>query len=212
MRKVLPLLFAAVLLCFASQSQSGDYNGSGKWAVSWLDSDYCCDPEWDSCDDLQVDSAPIWGPPDFTSLSIYVVAVEVDAIDGTRFGICAARPENIYFYGRSAADGTTEDKSPGWPGNGEGIDLSWGASQSGPFVVMGYLQVVAYGSARFCLCEDPRVGYAEWRYGSDITRRKVGGAFGCVGIGPGKLGYNPCGNIVPVQQTSWGAIKALYRR
>ncbi len=213
MKKALPVVLTLAFLCFAIQASSDEPkpNSSAKWGVGWVDSDVCCEVVFGECADLQVDEAPLYIPPLPTSLDIYLVAVEVNSIDGTRFGICAAFPENINFYGwTSKAD--VDDASAGWPGPGEGIDLSWGASQAGPFVVLGVLHVYATDSARLCLCPDPRVGYAEWRDGTTSVRRKIGGAFGCVGFGPGKLGYNPCGEVVPAESMSWGAIKSLYRR
>lgn len=206
MKSPVLILAAAGLLCTAAQSYSVQPNTSGKWAIGWVDSDTCCSIVFDDCSELAVDEAPLHTP-----LDVYVVAAEVDAIDGSRFGLAAARPENIFFYGWvSKAD--SDDPSIGWPGSGEGIDLTWNTVQPGPFVTMGVLQIYTYGAARICLLPDPRVGFAEWRSGTSSAHRKVGGVFGCVGFGPGTLGYNPCGEVVALEQTSWGAIKALYRR
>jgi hypothetical protein len=152
------------------------------------------------------------GPGDF---DIYVVALcAYNGFQGTRFGLCSA--DSFYFYGwRSCGD--LQTNTPGWPGRGEGVSVTWNDEQAGPFVTIGILDVYVYaGLSTMEICPDPRVGYCGWS-GSRVpgqykqTTNEWRPAFGVIGFGT--QGYNPCPcpGVVPVERNTWGRIKATYR-
>jgi hypothetical protein len=144
---------------------------------------------------------------------IYVLALDVHGIAGTRYGLCCDGP--LYFYGWTKCS-DFEIPTQGWPGCGEANAQTWGAEQIGPFITIGILDVYVYGTSRcLCVCADPRVGFAEFCDGSEpspLCIEKTHSAhFGCVEFNGSGCGYNPCGTPVPTESSSWGAVKALYR-
>jgi hypothetical protein len=148
---------------------------------------------------------------------IYVIAVDVEGIAGTRFGICCDGP--VFFYGWTSC-AVFDVPSSGWPGCGEGNSIAWSGEQPGPNVTVGVLDAYIYGSTHsICVCVDPRVDYVEWCDGTEplpeCLRRLAGDPylssyFGCIGFN-GEIGFNPCGLIDPVHEKSWGEVKSLYR-
>ncbi len=215
----------------AVQPVNAGPNASAKWALHYVGPH---DPEANTCDfslfdcwtDTQV-TAPE-GPGDY---DVYVIGVEVYGISATRFGIYGEG--HFEFMGWTGC-ATLELPTEGWPGCGEGIALAWDEAQMDQTVTVGILHIYAYGSGRIWAGPDPRVGFAEWCDASDPAPRcdELYGdpAFGFVGIGMD--GCNPCGCYtygggcvtpgfdlaaygtcapVPVEDRSWGSIKALYR-
>lgn len=144
---------------------------------------------------------------------IYILALDVHGIAGTRYGLCCDGP--LYFYGWTKCS-DFEIPTAGWPGCGEGNAQTWTSEQTGPFVTIGILDVYVYGASQcLCVCADPRVGFAEYCDGSEPSplclQRTHPAYFGCTEFNGSGCGYNPCGTPVSSEATSWGAVKALYR-
>lgn len=141
---------------------------------------------------------------------IYVLALDADGIAGIRYGICCEG--SFYFYGWTKCC-DLEIPTGSWPGCGEGNAQTWAVEEPGPNVTAGILDVYVYGPSTMSVCVDPREGFAEVCDGtqpSPICFKFTSSAhFGSVGFG-GMEGFNPC-NIIPVDQTSWGAVKSIYR-
>jgi len=187
-------------------------NDRGLWALHYAG---VHDPQANSCDtvfasamDLVVDAPGGPGRCD-----IYVIAIQVDGIAESRFGLTCTG--SFVFYGWTPCS-DSEDPGAGWPGCDAGVSLNWASEQVGPNVTMGILDVYVYGGAsRLCISPDPRIGRAGWCDGSTPTaicvQTKDQCAFGCVGFG-GTTGYNPFDCVpVPVDNATWGSVKALYR-
>jgi hypothetical protein len=151
------------------------------------------------------------GPQGPGRFDIYIVALGVYGIQGTRFGLCSN--QHFYFYQWTSC-GDSQLYTPGWPGCGEGVSVIWNEEQPGPFVTIGILDVYAYPPVSTMeICPDPRVDYCGW-FGSaipqgydEITDPRF---FGVIGFGT--EGYNPfpCPPD-PVERNTWGRIKATYR-
>jgi hypothetical protein len=161
--------------------------------------------------EMVVDAPP--GPGRF---DIYVLGLDVGSIAGTRYGLCCDPDACFYFYGWTKCS-DFEIPTPGWIGCGEGNAQTWAVALPGPHITIGIIDAYVYAGcgATMCVCEDPRVGYAEWCDGSQpspicVTRTRAlePQAFGCVGFG--MPGFNPC-NLVPTEQRSWGSVKSLYK-
>ncbi len=139
------------------------------------------------CDDIVVDGLP--GPGRY---DVYIIAVDVDAVCGTRFGLTCDGP--VMFYGWTTA-GRLEIPTEGWPGCGEGTAQVWCWEQPGPEVPIGVLDVYIYSSTNsLSVTADPRVNFAEWCDGSQphpkCVKKFAGEVFGSVGFG--MPGTNPC--------------------
>jgi hypothetical protein len=133
---------------------------------------------------------------------IYVLAIDVEEIAGTRFSLDCGYPGSKLFYGwTGCAD--IEDPTPGWPGCDEAISMTWSSPQSGPYVTVGILDVYIYPMQDYLRVEpDPRTGFAEWCDGREPVpncyQTSDWDVFGAIGFG--MPGYNPCGGgPVPVQ-------------
>lgn len=144
---------------------------------------------------------------------VYILALDVHGIAGTRYGLWCDGP--LYFYGWTKCS-DFEIPTAGWPGCGEANAQTWTSERTGPFVTLGILDVYVYGTSRcMCVCADQRVGFAEFCDGSQpspICIRKTEPVFfGCLEFNGSGCGYNPCGTPVSEEAGSWGALKALYR-
>jgi hypothetical protein len=217
MKKVFVVFLGVALLCFMAVNADASKNANGKIALheAGVHSSKVNDCTFvlGTCDDINTDGPnPAAGVRD----DVYVIAVDVAAIAGVRFGICC--DGDFYFYGWTSC-GDFETNSPGWPGCNEGVSTTWNTEQAGPFVTVGILDVFTYASSvELCACADPRVDFLEFCDGTqplpictkiypdnpDWTKY-----FGCIGYN-GNAGYNPCSET-PTLQKSWGAVKSLYR-
>jgi hypothetical protein len=171
-------------------------NNNGKWALhfagdhnSKINTCYF-DPL--GCLNLVVDA-----PAGAGRYDVYVIAIDVDAIAGTRYGLECDGP--FYFYGWTNC-GILEIPTPGWPGCGEGNAQAWAKEQPGPHAVVGILDVYTYtGSVSLSTCPDPRVHFAEWCNGGVpnpiCAKTTYPAAFGSIGFGV--PGFNPC-SMIPV--------------
>jgi hypothetical protein len=145
---------------------------------------------------------------------VYVLALDTNGIAGTRYGLCCDGP--FWFYGWTSCS-DFEITTPGWPGCNEGNAQTWSAELPPGHVTIGILDVYVYPSSQYMwVCDDPRKGFAEWCDGAapepwccEVYYSVYPQAFGSVGFN-GNVGYNPCG-IIATQESSWGAVKALYR-
>jgi hypothetical protein len=142
---------------------------------------------------------------------IYVIALDVAAIAGTRYGMCC--DGSFYFYGWTPCS-DLELPTAGWPDCGEGIVQAWSAERFGPHVTIGVLDVYAYSTSnQLGACVDPRTGLGEWCDASSpapvCDQTDDPSHFGSVGFGT--KGYNPCGSGSG-EATSWGRLKTVYRQ
>ncbi len=211
MKSAFLLLVCFTALCFAAGDAGAVKNQNGKWALHYAGEHdakaHTCAFRLLGCSDLDVYGRTGAGRDD-----IYVIAIDVDGIAGTRYGICCEGP--VYFYGWTKCC-DLEIPTAGWPGCGEGNAQTWAVEQLGPFVTIGILDVYLYATTqRIGTCADPREDFAEWCDGSQPSPicHKVQASetlhFGWVGFN-GNYGYAPCGG--PTESSTWGAVKSLYR-
>ena len=213
MKRMLLTVLGVAFVCMMATNAGAVMNNNGKYALHYAGPHNqklnTCDFVLTNCGLDLVTSVAGAGRYD-----IYAIAVDVNGLTGARFGLhCEVLTGGLFLYGwTSCAD--LELPTPLWPGCGEGNAVTWATEQMGPHVTMGILDVLVYAgtNAKMCLGADPRVGFAEFCDGSEpyplCNSTTNPAAFGCVGFG--RLGYNPC-DQVPVENSSWGAIKALYR-
>jgi hypothetical protein len=206
--KKIGLLMALTAAMFLAVSAQAADNTNGKFALHFAGAHdskaNTCLFTATICDDITVN-----GALSATRYDVYVVAVDVDAIAGVRYGITADGP--LFFYGWTKCT-DFEIPSPGWPGVDEDNAQTWSTEQAGPHVTVGIFDMYAYsGTTTFSTTVDSRIGNAEF---CDLTQpspicNDVTGAgfFGTIGF-DGTDGVNPCG--VPVMPTSWGKLKAMY--
>jgi hypothetical protein len=113
-----------------------------------------------------------------------------------------------------------EFATPGWPGANSGNMLTWipdGPSincQYGPgATVAGYFYLGVYTPDRLSIIPRPVDGQAKVAdcnaFEDDITN-VLPSPLGYADFGTGD-GYNPCDNIVAVEQTTWSGVKSLFR-
>ena len=154
---------------------------------------------------------------------------EPAGVAGLQFG--------IQYTGPGAADGVGIDiyawtncatlefqsPAPAWPNSGAGNLVTWdagtrcqrtepGGAGTGVVANAGYFYCAAYTPGTFCITPRPVDGVAKV---ADCAAQEdiVTGTpshLGCLGFG-GQPGYNPCGLITPVENTTWSAIKSNLR-
>ena len=215
MKKVLFAFLGIAFLCVMVTGANAHVNGQAKWALHFAGTH---DAKTNTCDFMVVDCATevvVDGPMGPGRFDVYVLALDTDGIAGTRYGLCCDVPAQFWFYGwTNCAD--FEIPTAGWIGCDEGNAQTWIVMRPPGHVTVGIIDVYVYpGTAKLCICEDPREGYAEWCDGTSpepicLTRTTAvtPAVFGCVGFGV--PGYNPCG-IISTETSSWGAVKSLYR-
>jgi hypothetical protein len=218
------VLLGAVISC-----AWGEKNGHGKWALHYAgphDSKaHTCAFSMDNCIlDIEV-NAPA-GPGEF---DVYVIAVDVDGIAVTTFGIYG---EGRFYFSEWTSCADLEIPTQYWPGCGQGNAVSWFEEQPGPYVNIGILHIYAYGGGLIWTGVDPRAGHADFcdasrpnplcvRFYDDPAYCILGfGEFGCHPCAMDAQGclapgfdleqYGTCG-AVPTNASTWGALKALYR-
>jgi len=159
----------------------------------------------------------------------YVLVTDGNAaegISGLQFG--------IQYDGPGAADGVGLDifgwakctdlefitPAPAWPNSGGGNLMTWVACQvvepggagTGVVAVAGYFYCGAYTPA--CLSVTPRPVDSAGKVANCaaqediITGTPSHFGRGCFGS---TSGYNPCGLITPIENTTWSAIKSNYQ-
>lgn len=210
-RFIFPFLLLASTALVTSPV-NGTLNLNGKWAMHFAGAHA---PQTNTCD---LDS--VYPCPEVRALvtegryDVYVLAMETDEITQTSFGITCTG--DFAFNGwTSCAD--TQVPTAGWPECDEGITLTWASAQTGQQVVLGILDIQVYGLSRLMASPHPTANHGEWCDGTLPTAECVQitnpGHFGYVGFA-GLVGFNPlqapCGSV-PVERTTWGAIKALYQ-
>ena len=214
MKKFLFAVLSVAFLCVMVTGANAADNGQAKWALHFAGEH---NAKTNTCAfhvaDCIVEIVEM-GPPGPGRFDVYLLALDTGGLAGSRYGICC--PEgSFYFYGWTSCS-DLELPSAGWPACGEGNAQTWGLQQPAGHVTMGIFDVYVYaGTGMMCVCDDPRVGFAEWCDGTSPepickvrTTALTPAAFGCVGFGI--PGYNPC-DIVATEKTSWGAVKSLYR-
>lgn len=105
----------------------------------------------------------------------------------------------------------------GWPSSNTGNLMTWAANsncQAGPgTVAAGYFYMAVYTPDRLSLTPRPNDGaakVADCNAVEDDLTTQAPSALGYADFDTG-LGYNPCQNIVPVENTTWGGVKSLFR-
>ncbi len=212
MRALLPVLILLLISAYVADANAGP-NANGKWVLHYAGphnskTNTCATgPEY--CD--YVTSAVV----DAGRYDVYVIAADVQRVASTRYGLVCevAMGGGFFFYGWTTCS-DFEDPSAAWPGCGEGNAQTWTDEQLGLAVTVGILEVYFYGGiANLELAPDPRVGFGEFCDGSSPSpqcdQNTLPGYFGAVGFN--KLGFLPVECGVPTDQTSWGALKALYK-
>jgi hypothetical protein len=209
MKKLLTVLLFVALLFAAAAPADAVKNANGKWILHYAG---VHNSKTNTCDFLALDCSDIVteAPAAAGRYDIYVLAVDVVGIAGTRYGITCSG--TFFFYGWTKCS-DFEIPSAGWPGCDEGNAQTWGAEQPGPFVTLGILDTYHYGGlAVLKVGNDPRVGFAEFCDGSEPSpicyQTSDNTRFGCIGFDC--AGYNPCSEV-PVENRSWGQLKAIYR-
>jgi len=214
-------------------------NYCGKWALHFAgphdSKNNTCDFSVDSYYDVVVNA-----PVEPGSYDIYILALDVVDVAGTRFGLYG--DGLFYFYSVGWQNcAYLEIPTPGWPGCGESVSMTWPEEQHGWSLVLGIINIYVYGGGRIWTGPDPTVGYAEWCDGTEpeprCDRFQYNSIVGCspwgiVDFSEGYGGccpmphyegagcytpgfdlelYGDCSTTVGSERSSWGAIKALYR-
>jgi len=218
MKKLLFAFLSIAFLCVMVADANACFkHGNSKWALHFAGTHDAkantCAFEMIDCFTELVDQGPC-GPGRF---DVYVLALDTNGIAGTRYGLCCDPGAScFYFYGWTKCSDLEIPTDP-WPACGGGNAQTWGYELPAGHVTLGILDVYVYPGCGCCLCmcDDPRVGFAEWCDGSSpepwcckITKAEYPAAFGCVCFGA--PGYNPCGRIA-TEKSSWGAVKAIYQ-
>jgi hypothetical protein len=215
MKKTLLAIMTIAFVCAMATNANAAGNHNAKFALSYAGvhdaKAHTCDYVMGNCNTdmvVRVDGAGRY--------DIYVLAVDVNNLQEVRYGLKYEVTLGVpcFFYGWTSCS-DFEIPSAGWPGIGEGEAQAWSAEITGqPNVTLGILDVYVYPGTNGKLGTgvDPRVGYAEFCDGAipipQCDETTLPAAFGWVGFGRG--GYNPCGEV-PVENSTWGNVKALYR-
>ena len=191
----------------------GGFNWNGGWALHYAGPHDAkantCAFTMTNCIDSPHGQMVTWAPGGTGRYDIYIIAVDISGIAGTRYGICGEDP--FYFYGWTKCS-HFEIPTEGWPGVGEANAQTWTSEQPGPHVTIGVLDVYVYGDSELSSCVDGRVGFAEFCDGSEpsplCNQKTEFHNFGTVSFGG--VGFNPCWWDARVER-SWGVIKSMYR-
>jgi hypothetical protein len=208
MSRAILALSIVVVISLAPGPAVAEFNWNGDWTLHYAGQHNAkantCEFTMTDCSLLDVDAPGGTGRYD-----VYVVATNVTAIAGTRYGLCSE--ESFFFYGWTKCS-DFEIPTAGWPGVGEANAQTWTSEQPGPHVTVGILDVYVYANSIFCACVDDRVGFAEYCDGSEpsplCNQNTDTWHFGCVGFG--ESGYNACWRDATEQKT-WGVIKSMYK-
>jgi hypothetical protein len=214
MKKIGLLMAVAAVMCLATGADA-EKNANGKWALHYAgihnSKTNDCSFVLDACGSIQTT-----GPSSVAAEhhDIYVIAVDVAAIAGARYGLVC--DGSFFFYSwQNCAD--LEIPTAGWPGCGESNAQTFFAEKPGPHVTLGIIELYVYpGANSMSTTIDTRTGinFASWCDGSEpspICFETDGSDtryFGQIGFN-GQTGSNPCG-IVPTEIASWGKLKAMY--
>lgn len=217
MRKEATFLFSVSLSCVVlSTTAGGRSNSGGGWQPHFAGPHNArtniCALRVVDCEDPPRGDVVVDAPGEAGRYDIYVLALDVDNIAGTRYGVCCEG--SFYFYGWTKCS-DFEISTSGWPGSGEANAQTWIMRQNGPNVTVGILDVYVYGASSLCICPDPSKGFAEFCDGGIpepvCNSTAEADAFGCVGFG--RPGYNACGWYGEGKgvRTTWGRLKAAYK-
>jgi hypothetical protein len=169
--------------CFETEPSGISPNSDGKWALHYAGPHNTkantCSLTVTRCEDVVVNAPSTPGRYD-----VYVLAVDVDAIAGTRYGLSC--DGSFFFYGWTKCS-DLEIPTAGWPGCDEGNAQTWTVERPGPHVTVGILDVYVYGTSSLSSAPDPRKGFAEWCDGSSpepvCYRTSASEAFSTLGFG-----------------------------
>lgn len=120
MKRWLPVLVGSMIVLLVSNADAV-INQRGLWGLHYAGPHdplaNTCDTSFVSAMDIETD-----GPSGPGRFDIYVVALQVDGICESRFGVSCAGPVSVYGW-TGCAD--WEDPTAGWPGCGKGVTLGW---------------------------------------------------------------------------------------
>ena len=215
MKKALLAFLSLAFLCVMVADANACYkHGNNKWALHSAGEH---NSKTNTCDLHVMDcfvEVNVVGAGGGAREDVYILALDTNGIAGTRYGLCCDGP--FWFYGwTNCAD--FEIPTADWLGCGAGNAQTWMVEQDPGHVTLGILDVYVYPGCGCCMCtcDDPRKGFAQWCDASvpepwccEIDKDVYPAAFGCVCFGV--PGYNPCG-IIATKESSWGAVKAIYR-
>lgn len=129
---------------------------------------------------------------------------------------------DIFSWTRCATAEISTTVGNRWPQPGSGNIITWDYTyncQTGATAVAGYFYLAAYTPDRLSIVANPTTGYAEVSDCTPAEFRVESARLGYVEFSNEStttLGCNPwlrnCATNVPVLPTTWGAVKALYRR
>jgi hypothetical protein len=145
---------------------------------------------------------------------------------GSLYGI-AGLSCGVTFDGSVAVKGWTlcadvDFASPGWPGvSGSGTRIAWASvhcqdtplSSHGVHAVAGAFFVSAYADGELHITPNPAP-----ESGPELLVADCGGAESVIQDGAAAVGFgtrsgrNPCLSVTPVRPTTWGRLKAIYRK
>ena len=172
-----------------------------------------------NCFDYSTDNAPLGAP----GSDVYLVVANADPGAGIAGLSCGVSfPVAIGMFGFTlCAD--LQFPNGGWPADGGGNRITWaagtncqngaqggvnfGAGDFNVHAIAGSFYVYAYGNGVLTIGTNENLVIPEFRVADcDASESDVQLGGGAVGYGT-ETGYNPCQNITPVEETTWGAIK-----
>jgi hypothetical protein len=160
------------------------------------------------------------GSTGFFNLYLTVANYDTMGVAGLQFGIdYDANPGSGADVSGWTSCADLEFPGTEWPKSASGNLVTWEPSQScqGDLVnftpiLAGAFEVFAYGADNFGIVPRPvdgKVKVADCFAAEDDLTGQNPSRLAVVSFGLDN-GYNPCASVVPVQKTTWGAIKSLF--
>ena len=146
---------------------------------------------------------------------------------GVQYDSGAQSGVDIYSW---ALCGSVEFHTADWPASGSGNRITWdpasrcqrtepGGPGTGVTANAGYFYLAAYTPDQLHVRPHPATGeakVADCTACESVLAHSIDGIYPTLGsanfsAGGSSAGYNPCGSVVPVIQTTWGSIKAFFK-
>lgn len=159
----------------------------------------------------------------------YLLVVDADATAGIGGVQCGITYPASYFVDWTKC-ATLEFSSTGWPNSGGGNLITWdtsskcqrsepGGTGTGVVATAGYFYMTAYTPGNLSVTTRPVDGLAKVGDCGALPAEDIvagtGGPSGASRLGfasfGGGAGYRPCGQVVPVQNSTWSGIKGAYQ-